>query len=191
MFCPNCGKELKNGATFCRECGEQLNPVVVAEQKKKDGKLSVFIAKILVLLALLCFFMPFASVSCSEDTYKIDVKGTDVIFGNEKISDKKEGMGGNRIIFNVFVCVAAVAGVAAFLPIKKTALFSGISAISLIVFRATATSYYKIGERTLKEASSYITVKFGPALYIAIALFILAMFYALAESSAKKSKPPS
>ena len=25
MFCPNCGKEVKDGAAFCPNCGQRLN----------------------------------------------------------------------------------------------------------------------------------------------------------------------
>ncbi len=207
MFCPNCGNEIKDGSPFCGECGAKLNsvtkekvtvsspnavPVSTAGGKGKTS--TAFLAKIFVLVALICFFMPFMTISCADKSVskeKIKVTGTDMIIGDKDISEQKEDEGGSGSIFNIFVCVAGVAGVVALLPIKKTALFSGISAISLIVFRATATSYYKIGESTLKEASDYITVKFGPALYIAIILLVLAVFYALSESSAKKSKPPS
>lgn len=208
MFCPNCGKEIKDGAPFCGECGAKLNtateekvpagsspdavPVSTASSKGKAS--TAFIAKIFVLVALICFFMPFMTISCADKSVskdKVKVTGTDMIFGDKDISEQKEDEGGSGSIFNIFVCVAAVAGVVALLPIKKTALFSGISALSLVVFRLTATSYYKIGERTLKEASDYIKVRFGFALYIAIILLVLAVFYALSESSAKKSKPPS
>lgn len=34
MFCPECGKEIKDGAKFCPYCGNQIAPVVINETSK-------------------------------------------------------------------------------------------------------------------------------------------------------------
>lgn len=37
MFCKNCGKEMKDSAAFCPECGAKAEPNAVAQEKKIDA----------------------------------------------------------------------------------------------------------------------------------------------------------
>lgn len=65
MFCKNCGKELKDGATFCTECGTRVNETVPTEgntmpnttvvtKKMTKGKMvliAVFAVLIIIVIA--------------------------------------------------------------------------------------------------------------------------------------------
>ena len=36
MFCPNCGKEIEDGAKFCSECGAALNSEAETEREPEQ-----------------------------------------------------------------------------------------------------------------------------------------------------------
>lgn len=60
MFCPNCGNELKEGATFCGNCGTKAvltedEPASLTPAPKKDDKSSKFlIIAIVFFVTVLC-----------------------------------------------------------------------------------------------------------------------------------------
>lgn len=185
MFCKSCGSEVKTGEKFCRSCGAPIEgnsgtdafgelADKISENKTSLG--GVLIGKILVLVALICFFFTFMTVSCAGETRK--VSGKDMIFGDSSITDSIEKQySSHSTLFNIFVCASAVSGIAAIgLRKRKTsAVLAGVSGVLLIVFRFTAKFYYKIGDQSLGDwEEAGLEVGFGFPLYLAIVLFIAA-----------------
>lgn len=217
MFCKNCGKPLKEGAQFCNECGAKVTqttqtappaqtnsgaasqPVQAAAPqtdsgaapKKEKKEYPIWVPKLVVVIALICFFFPFMTVSCGVEEVGssatvIELTGKDMIFGNSETSEDvadyydenyDEDVGAST--FNFFVCLAAIFAVISLLFGKKHKLwgsFTGLSVIFLVIFRLSAKSYYKIGDESLKELvkSGMFDVSFGAAFYIALILLIVA-----------------
>ena len=61
MFCENCGKKIEGDMLFCENCGK---PLTKEEKKNKNSLLGSL--KIVLAIGMICFFMPFATVSCGE-----------------------------------------------------------------------------------------------------------------------------
>lgn len=67
MFCGKCGAENDNGATFCVKCGaainsEQMEPdnnVTDVKAKKKDRKVGIIVAVVIIAVALIVIFTLF------------------------------------------------------------------------------------------------------------------------------------
>ncbi len=137
-----------------------------------------FFAKILVLIALICFFFPFMTVSCSG--VEEELTGLEMVIGSDDAAEAMEYQGeeGSRTdTINIFVIGAAVFGLFALLAkAKGGAALSALSAILLLVFRFTATSTYQIADVPLKDYidEGVMEVTFGVGLYVAIALFFVA-----------------
>ena len=149
--------------------------------------------KFAVLIGILCFFCTFMTVSCGRSEKGLEIKGIDFIFGSEEVSqsigraeksmsedisfeeseetddtgDEVEGSS----IFNWFMLYAGVCAVCELFARKKIGKYASGAAIGLILFRISAKWYYKIGEKSLSDYEGWITVHFGPALYIAIIIF--------------------
>lgn len=181
MFCKKCGSEISDGTKFCSKCGapteENSKPTITVAQNETSGSAhsAALIGKIAVLIALICFFFTFMSVSCSGQTREIS--GTDMIFGDKSVTQEVEAQAGESSgLFNIFVLLSAVSGIAA-VAIKKSGIsfkLSGLSAILLLIFRFSAKSYYKIGGESLKEwEKNGMDISFGFPLYLAIILFIV------------------
>ncbi len=68
MFCKNCGKEMKDGATFCIECGTKVNETVPTEsnttpnttvvtKKMSKGKIVLIaVFAVLIIIVIACAF---------------------------------------------------------------------------------------------------------------------------------------
>ncbi|MCD7812270.1 MAG: zinc ribbon domain-containing protein [Ruminococcus sp.] len=220
MFCKNCGKPLKEGAQFCNECGAKvtqttqtappaqtdsgaaLQPVQAAAPqtdsgaapKKEKKEYPIWVPKLVVVIALICFFFPFMTVSCGVEEVGssatvIELTGKDMIFGNSETSedvadyyDENYDEDVDASTFNIFVCLAAILAVVSLFISKKYRSWGSSatiwSAIFLVIFRLSAKSYYKIGDESLKELvkSGMFDVSFGVAFYIALILLIVATF---------------
>lgn len=205
MFCPNCGAKIQENARFCENCGAPVQqsvsqndtfsehmtqqvhsilsgtPATADEAKtQKIGFLAV--TKILILIAIICFFFPFMTVSCGGQQIA-SVSGTDMIFGDSTVShevteyaEKQGETEEDGSLFNWFVLAAGVCAVFALFTTKNSGGEALFSAIWLIVFRFNAKWYYRIGDTKLSELNEdVIQVKFGGALYLAIVL-LLAVF---------------
>lgn len=184
MICKNCGNNLDDNAKFCGKCGTTVstedtvstvmpNPSDTGNTVKNilhNKNIMRFLPKILVLIGLICFFFPFMSVSCAGQ--KRDITGTDMIFGDkdtsEDVKEIAEDDDEDGSIFNIFVLIAGVCGVVALAKTKICA----VSAVSLVIFRFSAKSYFRIGGEKLKDFEDYLNVEFGIALWIAIIVFI-------------------
>ena len=147
--------------------------------------------RLLALIAIICFFFPFMSVSCGQ--YSTEISGTDMIFGDSSISEQIEDFSegeSDGSLFNWFILLAglfALGGVV-HLKSKEAAEASGLSVLFLFIFRVTAKWYYKIGDTRLSEIDdSVIQVEFGAALYWAIVLLCIAavihLLYAVMEQN--------
>lgn len=194
MFCPKCGNPIQPGGAFCSKCGNPTgytnpnpnnynnpvpppSPYVNAQNGTQHNTLGgVIIAKIIVVIALICFFFPFMTVSCAGSSHEIT--GTDMIFGDEDLKDEMDDRSGSGW-FNIFLCGAGICGVLALLASKSNpdggAITSGIAFVLLIIFRLSATSYYEIEGTKLKDFSpDMLKVEFGGALYFSMILFFAA-----------------
>ncbi len=229
MFCRNCGKELRDGAEFCGNCGMKIaidpsgedsvhNLIMNVDSPEKtttsgtiqssqtntekvDKKhiaiaIAVLVApRLLVLIAIICFFFPFMSVSCGG--YSTDISGIDMIFGDSSVSEQVEYYSDGEndgSLFNWFILLAALLALDGLVNLnsKSAAESSGYSALFLIIFRITAKWYYKIGDTRLSEVDdSMIHVEFGGALYWAIILLCIAALIHFLYSMAEENKDDS
>lgn len=93
MFCPNCGKELKDGALFCPKCGVSINGKDVTEnsnvnkQKNKSEKIiknnkipiAVFIVlPFVVIIAILFIILKALNSSSSDNNSTISMSEMDI-----------------------------------------------------------------------------------------------------------------
>ncbi len=146
MFCDKCGKPVEDTAAFCSECGNVINAPKPAPDAQKPSNNSL-IAKIILLVSLVCFVMPFVTVSCGNT--EISCSGVELatgLYSNDMIQEED-------VPLNIFVTVSLVASVAVAVLVfgKKgknivVQILSGISAFSLILFMCTFKSYYKLQE---------------------------------------------
>ncbi len=218
MICKSCGSEIRDGVKFCPKCGasQEMQPAPpesaavsqsnggtvtaqaqpVQESTAKRSPLSAsLIAKLAILLALACFFFTFMSVSCSGQTRKIS--GMDMISGDKEIAKSLEEYESHSSLFNIFVCLSAVSGLAAII-IRKRKISAGLacsSGVLLLIFRVSAKHYYQIGEKSLKAWEDMgLETHFGFALYLAIVLFFVGAVILTAAALGEKtpgSAPPA
>ena len=159
MFCKKCGSEVPDGMKFCTHCGtaiEQIcslskneqgeNPVV--DLSKKNDINSVTIAKMLLLVAILCFFLPFVAVSCQGQS--ADMSGFDAMLGDTFNEDSELDLP-----VNIFLLIAFVLGVInLFTSFEKkknkayaNAGFSALgAAVMLLICRFSLWSYYDLND---------------------------------------------
>ena len=167
MICKNCGNNLDDNAKFCGKCGTTVSTEDTVSTVMPNPSDTGNTVK---NIGLICFFFPFMSVSCAGQ--KRDITGTDMIFGDkdtsEDVKEIAEDDDEDGSIFNIFVLIAGVCGVVA---LAKTKI-GAVSAVSLVIFRFSAKSYFRIGGEKLKDFEDYLNVEFGIALWIAIIVFI-------------------
>ena len=160
MYCSNCGAENRDGAAFCKHCGEKLElplqaqpagaaasaqPVRSAERAAAPGsrKTVLFVVKIALVVAMACFFLPFVMVSCAGQ--EVNFSGVELMTkmsANEDIRDALEDCMPNFFLMGALA--AAIVGLIAARP-GKAALGGGASAagaVLLLVFRMTFESFY-------------------------------------------------
>ena len=194
MFCKFCGKQLPDGSEFCSACGKNQKDQVASATmpssvsgssvkeitnnftdialEKTAGLPRVLIAKVCVLIALIAFFLPFISISCSYQGEKVEesYSGFRIMLSAEKDDDEVAERADSDPKPNIFLIAAFAGGIATavFIFYKKkyklAAIISGVSALVLILFRMTFNSYYDFPD----EFVDYIDVdsKFGLILCI-------------------------
>ena len=186
-----------NAGASVKELADSVTGLAV---RKTAGMPLVLIAKVCVLVALLAFFLPFVSVSCTQDKsikenysgvrlmLSIEKKDDSVMSNSESKSDPKP---------NIFLIAAFGGGIAAAVIIfnkknlKIASIVSGISALVLLLFRLSFRSYYDFP----KEYAKYIKVKtkFGLLLCILMMLVTAAACYLElknAKTSGSGVEPP-
>lgn len=214
MFCKFCGKQLPDGSEFCSACGKnQKDPVASAKtsssakgssvkeiadnftdiaMEKTAGLPRVLIAKVCILIALIAFFLPFISISCSYQGEKVEesYSGFRIMLSAEKDDDDVAERADSDPKPNIFLIAAFAGGVAAavFIFYKKkyklAAIISGVSGLLLILFRITFNSYYDFPD----EFADYIDVdaKFGLKLCF-LAMLVTAAACFLEDKSSDSS----
>ncbi|MBP5431797.1 zinc ribbon domain-containing protein [Ruminococcus sp.] len=210
MYCKHCGAQIPDGSETCTSCGGDLKPktaplsaggasvkelansVTDIAAQKTSGMPLLLIAKVCVLVALVAFFLPFVSVSCTKDkSIKENYSGFRMMFSIEKKDDDVAKNADSDPKPNVFLLAAFAGGVATAVvlfrksdkkSLKIASIVSAASAAAILLFRMTFRSYYDIP----KEYSEYIKVntKFGLLLSILMMLATAAACY-LEISSAK------
>ena len=225
MFCKHCGTQIPDGSETCPSCGGALTnsaaPAGASQAannanagaavkeladtftgiavEKTAGLPLALIAKVCVLIALVAFFLPFISVSCTQDkSVKESYSGFRLMLSIEKKDDSVASNSESDPKPNVFLIAAFAGGAAAAViifrkkNIKLAAIISGISALVLILFRMTFRSYYDFPS----EYAKYIKVKtkFGLLLCILMMLATAAacfLEYKNAQKTVGTSEPPA
>lgn len=167
--------------------------------EKTAGLPLALIAKVCVLVALLAFFLPFVSVSCTQDkSVKENYSGVRLMLSLEKKDDSVASNSDSKPKPNIFLIAAFAGGVASAViifrkkNIKLAAIISGISALVLLLFRMSFRSYYDFPS----EYSKYIKVKtkFGLLLCILMMLATAAACFLETKNAQKTvgtSEPPA
>lgn len=119
-------------------------------------------AKVAILCALIMFFMPFMMVSCSEMDAEETYTGVELMVcsseGDSLISSGE--VDEDDLSPNIWLIGACVLGIAALVVsfVKKAgfipAVLAAVSAVLLIIFRASFVSYYN-----LEEFERYLEIK--------------------------------
>lgn len=191
MFCKNCGKQIPDGSSFCSLCGTKIDSILplrtavpdvspVPAPAKPDAPAPAMIAgipvrtviKIVLVIALLAFFLPFVTVSCNSGTSK-STEITETYSGMELITtigSKDDALLAksqdheakvNFFVTMAFLCAAAGLGM---LFSKQrsivTAALSCASFMLLLIFRMFFRPYYGLNDPDIKK---YIDVdtRFG------------------------------
>ena len=200
MYCRHCGTEIPEGTNTCPSCGKDTSPVRAASIPAADPKELVqkaataaaplplaMIARIAVIAALLCFFLPFVMVSCNGDkSVSASYSGFEMITKIGADDDELLSQDSSKAKSNIFVFGAFACGVvsAVFMFVKKdkqklAAALSAISAAALLVFRMTFRMYYGLNDSEYKK---YIDVKTRFGLILCILFFLAAAAACLMET---------
>ena len=196
MYCKHCGAQIPDGSETCTSCGGDLKPknaplsaggasvkeiadsvTDIAAQKTSNLPLRL-IAKVCVLIALVAFFLPFVSVSCTQEkSIEEKYSGFRMMFSIEKKDDDVAKNADSDPKPNIFLLVAFAGGVATAVilfrksdkkSLKTASIISAVSAAALLLFRMTFRSYYDIPE----QYSEYIKVKTKFGLILCILLML-------------------
>ena len=198
MYCKHCGAQIPDGSTFCSACGGQLDSVQTekavpaqtgtAAANPAAALSTVSITKLALILALLAFFLPFVTVSCSSsESLSESYSGVEMITTLGSKNDQLLSQSGKDAKSNLFVTASFACGVAAAVFLfwkddkKKTAILSAAAAAFLVVFRLTFRIYYGLN---VKEYKDYIKVKTKFGL-----LFCIVMFAVVAGMHLKEILP--
>ncbi|WP_295092833.1 zinc ribbon domain-containing protein [Ruminococcus sp.] len=164
-----------NAGASVKELADSVTGLAV---QKTAGMPLALIAKVCVLVAILAFFLPFVSVSCTQDKsikenysgvrlmFSIEKKDDSVMSNSESDSDPKP---------NIFLIAAFGGGIAAAVIIfkkknlKLASIISGVCALVLLLFRVSFRSYYDFP----KEYAKYIKVKSKFGLLLCLLMFLV------------------
>ena len=183
MYCKHCGAQLPDGSAFCSACGGQLDavqpekavPAPVGSVKPAAALSAVSITKLALILALLAFFLPFVTVSCSSsESLSESYSGMEMITTLGSGNDELIAKSGKNAKSNIFVIASFGCGAAAAVFLfrkddrKKTAILSAAAAGFLVIFRITFRMYYGL---IIKDYKDYIKVKTKFGLLFCILMF--------------------
>lgn len=215
MFCKHCGAQIPDGSETCPSCGGSLKAAAPAPTassqpafnassvkdmaggladtalEKTAGLPRALIAKVCVLIALVAFFLPFISVSCSYQGEKVEesYSGFRLMFSIDKDDDEVAENAESDPKPNVFLMIAFAGGIATavFLFVKKNnklaAIISCVSVVALLIFRMSFTGYYDIPDEMAKHVD--IDAKFG--LILSILMFIVTAAASFLEHKSESS----
>lgn len=191
MNCTNCGAPLPDNGRFCEKCGTPApnaaptggvganntpggyqagtpaptpypapTPAPAATAQTASVRLLV---KAALAIAILCFILPFVTVSCDYEgkTEKLATyQGIDLLFGEKYENDASQGADEYGGKLNPYLWAAFGLTIASLvLVIKKKDkipyILSGIAALAMLIFRFSFASFY--GLDTIEE---YIDIDF-------------------------------
>ncbi len=197
MFCKQCGKELPDGSVFCPDCGAQQTADAAPAAAAAGGGAAKAIAglskrswaKLGLVLTLLCFFLPFVTVSCTgsgkqlSETYNGFELMTTIGSGNDELlqqrTDSDSSAKPNIFALGAFGCAVGALVVLYRGKKSKTAgIVSACGAGCLFLLSATFRPYYGLNDKDIK---SYITVSSRFGLVFAMLLFLTVMVICLID----------
>lgn len=212
MFCTKCGAQIPDGSAHCTQCGADLTqsrqqlgveplqdvpavqPGVPAAQPAAGGVTKRLIAKIALLVSLICFFFPFVTVSCTyggeetRSTYSGFELMTKIGADDDELLESGEADADDYSV-NVFL-IAAFAGSALALVLllakikgKVPGILSSVSAVSLLLFMATFKIYYHFDE--LEEYAKYVEVENQFGLVLCLICVIIAAILSFLDKEKK------
>lgn len=172
-YCTCCGQELHDSAVFCPKCGAKNETSGMASspssgtsqpppaaQTAKTSQKSIgqkkCLVKLLLIIGMVCFIFPFATVSCA------DVSAT--VSGLEAMTSLTTQDSFNAYISeenpNLFLIFAFAFGIAAIWKMRtksvmRSAITATFGALCLLAFRMSFVSYYG-----LSDYINVITLKF-------------------------------
>ncbi len=175
-YCIHCGQELPESAKFCPKCGAKkeekeaatlpsfsVNETHTSGQEQdaphsgnKSSGQNRGLIKLLLIIGMVCFIFPFATVSCGD--VSASVSGFEAMTSltmqdnlDVYVSDRAP----NLFLIITFICgVIAVYKVRA-KPIKGTAVTVTVGAVCLLLFRISFVSYYD-----LEDYIDFVTLEF-------------------------------
>ena len=166
-YCIHCGQELPESAKFCPKCGAQraegkaaTSPSSssggtdssgraqdVSHSDSKSSGQNRGLIKLLLVIGMVCFIFPFATVSCGDIT--ASVSGLEAMT-SLTMQDNLDVYVSDRAP-NLFLILAFVLGIVAVYKtqaksIKGTAATATVGTVCLLLFRTSFVSYYDLGD---------------------------------------------
>lgn len=209
MFCTKCGAQIPDGSAHCTQCGADLTqsrqqsdgvpavqPGVPAAQPAAGGISKRLVAKIALLVSLICFFFPFVTVSCTysgeetKSTYSGFSLMTKIGTDDDELFESGSADADDYSV-NVFLIVAFASSALALVLLlakvsgKVPGILSTVSAVSLLLFMVTFKLYYHFSD--LEEYAKYVEVENRFGLILCLICVILAAILSFLD---KKKKDP-
>lgn len=181
MYCSKCGRQIQNSSNYCEKCGNKVRGgndaslnLNVGEKLRKIKSIDTMkIVKVIMALCLVCFVMPFVTVSCGNT--EVAVSGVELATGN--MSDEMY-VDNDDIPANIFVIVTIIATIIGFIAALankdvQVKIFAFVSIIGLIIFRLTIKLYYGFDEMD----EQYFEIKSNSGYWLSIIFNIAAIFF--------------
>ncbi|MBL7209075.1 MAG: zinc-ribbon domain-containing protein [Dehalococcoidia bacterium] len=177
MFCPDCGTRNNDSARFCMKCGTQLITVVPPRVAKVGSSQVKRFSPAIFAIALICFFLPFITVSCGGQkvatlTGVQLVTGTAIeqpdLFGE---GQQAETLDGEPLAILAFLSAVAGLGLS-FIKGRKIVIAPAISGVAGSILLLLLKS--KIDNEILSEGAGMIQVEYGIGFWLTILVFLSA-----------------
>ena len=177
MYCPNCGTRNDDAARFCIKCGAQLTTVVphrVAEVRPSQVKR---FSPAIFGVVLICFFLPFISVSCGAQKV-VTLSGVQLVTGTTieqpdlfGEGQQAETMDGEPLAILAFLSAVAGLGLS-FLKGRKVAIAPAVSGAAGSVLLLLLKS--RIDNEVLSQGGGMIQVEYEIGFWLTILVFLSA-----------------
>ena len=159
MYCPNCGKEIPDGAKFCPYCGINLNNKIDEHKQNNEiinqpSESKGIISKLFALLGLISFLL-FAQLSCGP----INFNGINLF--SESLKDLNNSYSIGFIIVFFIITFSLIISIS-----------SGKSVITRIVCGITSLITNIIFAVAIKNTEGGFLIKFEFGYYLSIISFI-------------------
>ena len=172
-----------------------VQPGVPAAQPAAGGITKRLVAKIALVVSLICFFFPFVTVSCTytgeatKSTYSGFELMTKIGADDDELFESGSADADDYSV-NVFLIVAFASSALALVLLlvkisgKAPGILCTISAVSLLLFMASFKLYYHFNE--LEEYAKYVEVENRFGIFLCLICVILAAILSFLD---KKKKP--